>query len=332
MLHAREAAFPAPFPHGLEYSPPCRGTWNIVHTGMLVPESHQIFICASGCLRGVVLTAAEMGLLGRFSSIELREPNLTGRDNERLILAGVADILARLPKKPRAVLLFPACVHHFLGCNLRYVYRELRAKYPDIDFAECFMDPIRQTRHLTPEERLRRAISRLLPERPKKKQVAFFGNNLKTAPESDAWRLLKESGWQIRDMAGCTSYAAFQELGASSLNLYTNPFSLPAVRDLKERLQQDYLYLPQVWAEDDIEGLLQELARRIGADAPDCRAARERAEQALARARSIIQETPIALDLTFTFRPFSLARLLLAHGFRVKAIYADAISAEEEAD
>ena len=194
------------------------------------------------------------------------------------------------------------------------------------------MDPIRQTRHLTPEERLRRAISRLLPERPKKKQAAFFGNNLKTAPESDAWRLLKESGWQIRDMADCTSYAAFQELGASSLNLYTNPFSLPAVRDLKERLQQDYLYLPQVWSEDAIEGLLQELARRIGADAPDCRAARERAEQALVRARSIIQETPIALDLTFTFRPFSLARLLLAHGFRVKAIYADAISAEEEAD
>ena len=332
MLHAREAAFPVPFPHGLEYSPPCRGTWNIVHTGMLVPESHQIFICASGCLRGVVLTAAEMGLMGRFSSIELRETDLTGRDNERLIITGVADILARLPKRPRAVLLFPACVHHFLGCNLRYVYRELRAKYPDIDFAECFMDPIRQTRHLTPEERLRRAISRLLPERPKKKQAAFFGNNLKTAPESDAWRLLKESGWQIRDMAGCTSYAEFQELGASSLNLYTNPFSLPAVRDLKERLQQDYLYLPQVWSGDAIEGLLQELAHRIGADVPDCRAARERTEQALASARSIIQETPIALDLTFTFRPFSLARLLLAHGFRVKAIYADAISAEEEAD
>ena len=104
-----EASFPAPFPHGLEYSPPCRGTWNIVHTGMLIPEAHQIFICASGCLRGVVLTAAEMGLLGRFSSIELRESDLTGRDNEQLILAGVADILAHLPEKPRAVLLFPAC-------------------------------------------------------------------------------------------------------------------------------------------------------------------------------------------------------------------------------
>ena len=124
-----KAGFPAPFPHGLEYSPPCRGTWNIVHTGMLIPEAHQIFICASGCLRGVVLTAAEMGLMGRFSSIELRESDLTGRDNEQLILAGVADILAHLPEKPRAVLLFPACVHHFLGCNLRYVYRELRRRH-----------------------------------------------------------------------------------------------------------------------------------------------------------------------------------------------------------
>ena len=104
------------------------------------------------------------------------------------------------------------------------------------------------------------------------------------------------------------------------------------MRDLKERLQQDFFYLPQVWDEDSIETLLQALTCRLGAKTPDCSAARERAEQALARTLDIIQETPIALDLTFTFRPFSLARLLLAHGFRVKAIYADAISAEEEAD
>ena len=205
-----EASFPAPFPHRLEYSPPCRGTWNIVHTGMLVPEAHQIFICAAGCLRGVALTAAEMGLMGRFSSIELRESDLTGRDNEQLILAGVADILAHLPEKPRAVLLFPACVHHFLGCNLRYVYRELHRRHPDIDFAECFMDPIRQTRYLTPEERLRRAISRLLPELPKKKQASFFGGNLKAPIAHDAARLLRENGWTVCDMADCASYNNFQ--------------------------------------------------------------------------------------------------------------------------
>ena len=39
-----EADFPAPFARGLEYNAPAHGNWNIVHTGMLVPESHQIYI------------------------------------------------------------------------------------------------------------------------------------------------------------------------------------------------------------------------------------------------------------------------------------------------
>ncbi|MBR6337035.1 MAG: hypothetical protein IKR76_04815, partial [Ruminococcus sp.] len=45
------------FPSSLEYNPPARGMWNIVHTGMLVPGAHEIFACAQGCLRGVILTA-----------------------------------------------------------------------------------------------------------------------------------------------------------------------------------------------------------------------------------------------------------------------------------
>ena len=53
----------APFDTGLEYGCPARGTWNIVHTGFLVPECHQVFVCAANCLRGVVLTAAEIDSL-----------------------------------------------------------------------------------------------------------------------------------------------------------------------------------------------------------------------------------------------------------------------------
>ena len=42
----------APFTYGLEYSAPARGGWTIVHIGMLLPESHQVFVCAQSCLRG----------------------------------------------------------------------------------------------------------------------------------------------------------------------------------------------------------------------------------------------------------------------------------------
>ena len=54
-LRIEDTNFPAPWKSQLEFSSPARGTWNIVHTGMLIPESHQIFVCAKGCLRGVVL-------------------------------------------------------------------------------------------------------------------------------------------------------------------------------------------------------------------------------------------------------------------------------------
>ena len=99
----REAFFPAPFEQGLEYSSPARGTWNIVHTGMLIPESHQIFVCAQGCLRGVVLTAAEMGALDRYSSIIIREENVIDGSMENLMINGVADILDKLPYRPKAI-------------------------------------------------------------------------------------------------------------------------------------------------------------------------------------------------------------------------------------
>ena len=132
-----KASFPSPFQSGLEYSAPARGTWNIVHTGMLIPESHQIFVCAQGCLRGVVLTAAELGMSERFSTICVTQNNVISGDNEELIIEGVTDIIRKLPKKPRAILVYTSCVHHFLGCDLSVCYKELRERFPDIKFTDC---------------------------------------------------------------------------------------------------------------------------------------------------------------------------------------------------
>ena len=41
-IFIKEASFPVPFQSGLEFNSPVHGNWNIVHTGMLVPEARQI--------------------------------------------------------------------------------------------------------------------------------------------------------------------------------------------------------------------------------------------------------------------------------------------------
>ncbi|MDE5755235.1 MAG: nitrogenase, partial [Oscillospiraceae bacterium] len=125
MTRIQNAKFPAPFPSELEYSCSARGTWNIVHTGFLIPEAHEIFVCAAGCLRGVVLTAAECNLSERFSTIEIREENALDGDLEELLINGVSDILAQLPYHPRAVLIYTSCIHHFIGCDTMLCYKIL---------------------------------------------------------------------------------------------------------------------------------------------------------------------------------------------------------------
>ena len=161
-----EAAFPVPFAQGLEYGTPARGTWNIVHTGMLIPQAHQIFVCAAGCLRGVVLTAAEMGLEERFSTVEIRENNVLDGDMEELIIEGVSDILHRLPQMPPAVLIYTSCIHHFLACDLDRVYDILRKRFPDVGFAQCYMNPIMRKSGLTPDQLMRRGLYSLLEPCP----------------------------------------------------------------------------------------------------------------------------------------------------------------------
>ena len=46
----------------------------------------------------------------------------------------------------------------------------------------------------------------------------------------------------------------------------------------------------------------------------------------------IIGETPVELDYTATPRPLGLARLLTEHGFRIKTVYADVFTGEEQND
>ena len=142
VVSIKDASYPIPFPQGLEFNSPAHGCWNIVHTGMLIPEAHQIYVCADNCMRGVVLTAAEMCEEDRFSFVIVEEQNLLSGNLEDVTIEGTADILRKLKereektgqKMPKAVLLFTVCLHHFLGCDLERIYRELEQRFPEIRF------------------------------------------------------------------------------------------------------------------------------------------------------------------------------------------------------
>ena len=330
-VRVADAKFPAPFASGLEYSSPARGTWNIVHTGMLIPEAHEIFVCAAGCLRGVVLTAAEMNAMDRFSTVAVRENNLLDGDMEQLVIEGVSDILKKLPRLPPAVLVYTSCVHHFTGCDLDYIYGELRARFPEVAFTDCYMNPIMRKSGLTPDQLMRARLYDLLKPRPVDPgAVAIIGNDLPTRENSDLMRFLRELGLKVHEITSCETYDQYQRMAESAYYISYYPAAAAGGEILSKRLGGKHIYLPFSFDYDEIETGFRALASDLGVDPPDFSGKRQECELALRDALSCIGDTPIAVDYTFCPRPLGLARLLLDAGIRVERVYLDSISGEEK--
>lgn len=320
------AALPAA---GLEFNPPAHGTWNIVHIGMLVPEAHQIYVCAVNCMRGVVLTAAEMGLRERFSCVVLKEEDIVRGTVEAVTLRGIADTLRKLPKLPPCVIVFPVCTHHFLGVDMVRVYRALEAEFPTVDFVRAFMDPIFRKR-LPPDQRLRRAMYEPLPAcAADEKLVCLMGSDYALDPDADLRYLLARGGYALTDIQSCKSYAEYKALARAGTIISVYPGGRHGAEKTAERLGRRYMHLPMSFSYDEIAAQERALCEALCIPAPDIEDEISRCEAALNDARAVIGDTPIAIDAAAHPRPLGLARILLSHGFRVTEVYLDAVSGEE---
>ena len=322
VIKIKDASFPAPFASELEFNSPVHGTWNIVHMGMLVPEAIQIYVCADNCMRGVVLTAAEMNAADRFSFVILEQQDILNSNLEEITIEGVTDVLNKREDHPKAVLLFTVCLHHFVGSNLDYIYGELERRFPDICFIRCYMDPIMQKHGLTPDQKLRKAMYDPLPVcEPDEKTVSVFGSDF----------VLDESS----ELPACQTWQELLDMSKGRLFIDCYPAGKYGMEAQARRLGREHLYLPGSFDYVEIERQLKQLTDALGLPElteDELKREREACEESLGKAKELIKDMPITLDYLYHPRPLGLAKLLLMHGFRVKAVYLDAISPEEEAD
>lgn len=331
---AGDTTSPALFDSKLEFNPPAHGAWNIVHVGMLVPEAHQVYVCAVNCMRGVVLTAAEMGLSDRFSCVVLKENDIVRGTVEEVTLEGISDVLRKLEARgtlPPCVIVFPVCTHHFLGVSMARVYRELRRRFPTVDFVEAYMDPIMK-RRLAPDVRLRKAIyDPLEPCEADSRLVALLGSDFALDDDCDLRTALDAGGYKLADVQSCASYAEFKAMAAAGTFVSVYPNAEYGARKAAGRLGRTHLYLPSSFFYDEIARQHERLCTTLGVPAGAINDADEveRCERALAEARRTIGGAPIAIDASAHPRPLGLARLLIEHGFRVDEVYLDGVTEED---
>lgn len=326
-----DADVSALFRTGLEYNPPARGMWNIVHTGMLVPGAQEIFACAQGCLRGVILTAAEMLELERMSWISVSESDMFDGTLESDVIDGVCEILSKLDRRPPAVLLYLSCIHLFAGVDFDAIISELSRREPDIAFVDCYMTPtMRQT--VSPVMKMSAQIyGALRPRELDANAVGLVGSDRPTDEDSELVRIIRGSGRRLLDITLCKSYEEYQTLSESSINISTVPTGRLAGDELERRFGARHLHLPARYDFAAIDDNYKVLCGALGTELPDFSKEKESALAALAKAQEVIGDTPVAVDYTAVTRPFEFALLLAENGFNVKHIVADTAAGEEEA-
>ena len=342
VIRIKDASYPAPFHPGLEFNSPVHGNWNIVHTGMLMPETIQIYVCADNCMRGVVLTAAEMNAADRFSYVIIEEDDLLNGNLEDITIEGVTDVLKKLERTPKAVLLFTVCLHHFLGCDLKMVYEELDRRFPEIAFVRCYMDPIMQKTGLTPDQKLRKAMYDPLKEQKADPHiVTLLGHNFPLDETSDIKRFLKKCGCELREITTCDTWDKYEKLGEANIFLSIYPTAKYGAQALAKRLRREHIYMPASFNYEEIKQQMEQLVEKVISecvktekDIWNREAWYEKeiaaCEASVAQAHGTIGDTPIVIDYLMHPRPLGLAKYLLEHGFCVEAVYLDGVSPEEE--
>lgn len=327
-----EADFPKPFHIGLQYSSPARGTWTIAHSPMLIPECHEIYVCCACCLHGVVLSADEIpGGSDRFSMVTVTNENILRGDLETMMIDGVSAILEEMPVRPKCVEAFTSCIQHFLHIDIKYVYRKLRERFPDIAFIDGYMIPTLQ-RSFSPDVLGRRQLTRAIPDRPQKKAVNILVNYYPVDPESELVQMFRNGGYTVRDFAACATWEDYLAMGEAGVNLYFLKEAKPAAEDLARRLHRQSCYVPYAYLPERIRAQMTRLSEKFSLPLPDLDRLESEMEAKFERLRAAAGSTPVAIDYTATPKPLELARFLLERNFDVYVVYTDGLSEEEKED
>ncbi|MCR4600709.1 MAG: nitrogenase [Clostridia bacterium] len=321
---------------GLAYASPVRGVWNIVHMGTLMPQGHQIYVCPVSCLRGVVLTTAEMGAMDKMSTISIGEDNILEGDMEEQLFLGAERVINELPERPRMMMIFTSCIHHFMAVNYRRVYKLLQEKYPDIDFVDCYMDPImRRTRPVVPVlwRQMHRSLKMREPEELRDDQVNYLGNCFPHEEFCDLTNVLAERGVRKIEINSCRTYDEFLEESRSKVNFVFHNTGVRAAKDLKVRLKQEWMQLRPGYTYDQYDEDLSAACRMCGVEPPAEEWSREQrrlTEAAVQETAELLGDTPVSIDYAAVDRPLELALFLLDHGFNVESVFVETFIESQE--
>lgn len=322
------------FKDSLHYSSPANGGRGIVRTGMLVPESVELFVCPFACGRHGSISAVKQNLKHRLSYLYVNQEDIVNGYDD-FILPAVGELLETLPIRPKVILIFVSCLDDLIGTDHEALQEKLAQRYTDVRFISCHMNPISKGSKMPPAVSIQNNIYALLDKQEETdKGMNCIGSNVAISEKSEFHTFIKSLGYdKLKHISQYEQFEAYQEMGKSTFNLVISAQGRMAGEQMKDRLEIPYVFLPVSYHLEQIQKDYEALAKELGKDMDfDVIPYKIRAEQAIERALRAVKDTPVIVDASAVQRPFALAHALLEYGFFVARVQAPECMGIDQAD
>lgn len=324
------------FKDTLHYSSPANGGRGIVRTGMLVPESVELFVCPFACGRHGAISAVKQNLKHRLFYLYVNQADIVNGYDD-LIIPAIDELLETLLVRPKVVLIFVSCLDDLIGTDHEALQEKLSKLYPDVKFRSCHMNPISKGSKTPPGISIQNNIYSLL-EKTEEKDTGMncIGNLMEIDKESEIYTFLKSLGFdKLKHISHYETFEAYQDMAKSTFNFVITPVGKQAAQQMEKKHGVPFVFLPVSYRleqiEKNYEKLLEELDKKEGT-VFDFTIYKQSAKEAIDRAVLAVKDTPIVVDASSTKCPFGLARALVEYGFRVVRVQAPECIGIDKAD
>ena len=307
----------------LAYFSPARPMRERPKANFRVPQSHSLHIAPSACNRRSVIWAIWRGNEENVSCLNITEADVVSGAYEDIVGDAVADLLDMLQPQPRIFLLYLKCIDDFLGTDEEALLAGLRARFPMLEFAVCHINPVSLEGKIMPGMLLlSRLYGFLKPSEIKDNGINYIGGSVRFHPQCEIHDLFRHLGLgPLRSLITCESIEDYHAMSQSRLTLVTSQAAELAAQEVEKNAGVPFCRCFNRLNPQGIADNYRHIAEFLGKEAPDYTAAIARAYADLAGTRAALGGMSVILAST-PGGTFSVARLLLEHGFNLKLIFA----------
>lgn len=323
------------FENSLHYSSPAHGGWGVLKMGHLIPESYTLFVSPAACGRHGALAARMEERKNRVSYLFLSEDDIVSGGYEDLLVQAVGKLLKHLEKchrVPKVLQLFVSCIDDLLGTDHVALIQELSDLYPHIRFVFCHMNPTSTDTGVPPAVNIQNKNYSLLDvTKERDGGVNIIGNLAPLRSNGELFQMLRDMGAsEIRHISDYDTFAAYQEMAKSCLNLVVAPTGTYASVQMKEKHGIPYQMALTSFQTDVIKETYESIARQLGKSCPEVSSYEKEANRTLKKAAETLNGMPVIIDGEAIVRPFDLAKALLQAGINVQCVFEQKVLPSDE--